>query len=362
MLGTLLNSFKNLGDTITEATKLIDFGPSFFGLNSTMIFPDLDATPPVTYPEGRTSFLGSELAALSNNQTLSYKELTIPEGITISADSYYKTGHLAPGAYAPLIIRCKDTLKINGTVTATGAGETANIGTNLIDYGEMSNIQKVSSPNKSVQSITYTQLSNYFINHPFGNLYSFYFGTGGGNGSVVYSISSGGLKNGIAGGGSGGCIVIYYNHLYGEMANGSIKEYGVDVDFPIERIHANGVGGNCGSNITRGGGMLILSAKNIYIGVNGQISADGTLPEGITQTGTNFSFLNNLPQLGDGQSGIYWDSTTNSYVSGTPGTREYYFSSGKDFTKCNAYVDETLCGSAELCGGAGCVFGYRVNS
>lgn len=386
MLGIVLNSFRNLGNTITEATQLIDFGPSFFGLNSTMDY--------VVPTSGQSTFSGLELATTSSNTSLSYNSLTIPSGITITSNMYEKAGnsssdsrvqsviryqnvvvsrgtvyaHAAPGAYAPLIIRCKDTLTINGTISATGTGETANIGTSLIDYGEVTSIPKVSAPNSSVQYTTYTQLSNYFINNPFGNFSSFYFGTGGGNSSVVYSISSGGKKGSIAGGGSGGCIVLYYAHLYAELPDGSVKEYGIDSGFPIERIHANGVGGDCGTNTTLGGGMIILAARNIYLGVDGKVEADGTLASGVTQTGTNFAFLNNLPQLGEDQSGIYWDPTTNKYVSGTPyvsGTavqRPYYYSSGLDFTTCNSYIDPTLSGSAELCGGAGCVFGYKVKS
>lgn len=365
MLGIILNAFKNLNDTITKYISSMDFGPSYFGIDSKQNYTLQD--PHISDPDEASKVLwtGSELALESENTTLSFNNLTISDGCTLKSDSYSSQGKLSTGNYAPLIVRCKNTLTINGAITATGCGENGDI-SQVNTYSEIKNTS-VTAPNSSATLDIYLKLSTYFSNNPFGNFNAFYFGTGGGKNAVGYNISSGGANIGsVSGGGSGGLIVLYFQHLYAdyELPNGTVvqKEYGVHTDFPIERIHANGIGGNCGSSATIGGGMLILAARNIHIGLNGSISSDGTLAQAATKTGTNFSFINNVPQLGYNQIGYYWDPNTDSFNYGNAPDRTYYYNSGVDVNVCDASIDSSDAGSAELCGGAGVVLGIKVNA
>ena len=365
MLGLLLNNFIGVNTTIQEAIQYTNMGAYHF-----------DSTPRqtnYTYTL-ESSTTGQALASNLSITNLEFEKLTIPAGITLSANSsipsQYNPAIVAP--YAPLIIKCSDTLYIGGSISANGCGAGAT-------YTSAGYYQKIAmdpinftalSPNKSADANMYKYMVQYASNIPFlksDSLYesenAFFYGSGGfaPNGSVgVYSycLATGATQDNKAGGGAGGCIILYYSHLYADMPNGIRLEYGVNTNFPVERIHANGLGADCSTNETFGGGMLILAARNIILGENGSITADGTISNGATQTGTNYSYFNNIPQLTTSQVGLYWDPQTNAYVSGNAPDRNYYYNDGSVVDECTHTVDGTS-NSGYLCGGAGLALGIK---
>lgn len=91
---------------------------------------------------------------------------------------------------------------------------------------------------------------------------------GGGKLSLLDKPSTGGF---ICGGGGGGFIALYYEN----MINYSTKRFNDNIgSYPLN-IHANG--GSSTSNLfnIRGGGCMIIAARNIVIGENGSITCDG---------------------------------------------------------------------------------------
>lgn len=375
MLGLLLNCFKGVEVNVNEVLRFIPKGQYSFGLDMHAI--DYTVTENMT---------ASTLLTNTGQQSFEFNNLTIDSG-KILASTTKTTSSIT--SYSPFNIQCHEKLTINGRISASGRGprnltkpEFVNIfnqapGINKAylsnDTGMIAKLYSVTGPTQSTTHKIYQNIFSYGANAGFFNQNVFFTGTPGyfvnqsPTVSVSYGISSGSGTSSILGGGSGGLIFLYYNKLTADILNDIgqqvIVEYGVDANFPVDRIHANGAGGNCGSDtstLSVGGGMLVIAAKHIHLGLNGSITADATLPSGVTRTGTNYAFLNNLPQLAYQQSGYYWDNTTQQFVNGTPSNRTYYYSDGSTPDICNKSI--TTAGNAYLCGGAGAVCGVKVNA
>ena len=396
MLGIILNSFTKINKHLDEVLSRVYPAQRHFGLNTTL---------DTTIPENTTVSMDSGLTSTSfNNLTIS-ENANIVATVKHSGDTH---SVIVPDNYSPLVLRCYDTLTVNGSINADGKGLHDMYASATLPFITQMYEKRVTSPGYSATEEIYRYLQQYAYGMPFflsdryvspkaikEDFYVFnestqqneyvrsryiygadpepdtntpyFYGTGGSNGlngyKVGYHISAGGQYNSHAGGGSGGVVILYYEHLYAVDAYGNRMEYGIHENFPVNRICANGLGGDCGSTATYGGGCLILAARNIVLGPNGRISSNGTLADGVTQTGTNFSFLNNLPQLGRNQSGNYWDNATQTYKNGIPSDREYYFSDGTTLDICNkSATDYGLnAGDVTYCGGAGAVIGIKCS-
>ena len=105
----------------------------------------------------------------------------------------------------------------------------------------------------------------------------------------------------------------------------------------------------------KGGGMLIISARTLEITGNGRISADGAC--GANRPGLSYGILNNVPQLGLGQNGHFWNQAQQRYIYGMPANRTYYYDDGTGNGLCNQSLTAT---SGNFCGGAGLCLGFKV--
>lgn len=350
MFGLLLNVFNKIFISSQTLADTVVFYKNTFGAGTT------DRTV-----SGSMSI--ADLSA-SNGNSLEFANLTISQGSTLLCPKSTSGATSVAGRFAPAYIKCSNKLTIAGTLSATGTGSQQ-------VYSPLSNpaIQSVvpitipTSQGKSVDtntffkllnygnSTTFFQFNNYLVGGAGGGVHSFsWFNPGGWFWDS--GISSGGCHPsnaaGWAGGGGGGFIAIYYKEL---IING--KVYGKDQGCEVWRIQANGPGGLYSPNGSagHGGGCIILSAKTLEITGTGQITANGTSG---AAGGTNFAFLNNLPQLGINQSGAYISDNTGTVTYGVPASRTYYYDDG---TGNYLSIDS---GSVDGCGGAGMVIGYRV--
>ena len=381
MLGLLLNCFKNVKTQLNSVLEIIPEGQYHFGLKTNA--SDYTVSSDLS---------GSDLANATGQTRLLFKNLTVAENASVYSNNYKNPANWAglklAGDYAPLIIQCKEKLIVNGAIHADGCGidnitggdRDVNIYSNerdlsLITSGYAGPLFAVTNHTMSTTVNIYQNIINYGANVGFFNSQCFFMGTSGGSTlNTLYDHISRGISSGSGnastyGGGSGGLVFLYFNKLTADVMDINLEtglpyvkqvEYGVDQNFPVERICANGIGGDCGTSFSAGGGMVVLSAPEIHIGLNGRVSSNAILPSGVTQTGTNYSFLNNVPQLADNQTGYYWDPNTKDFVYGSPQSRIYYYSDGTDFSNCNQSINTAS--SATLCGGAGMACGVKVGA
>lgn len=378
MLGLLFNTFKRTDEYLTEISDISNFFSDYFGTSTT------DYTVPQN-----TTITGDTLLKVSDS--LSFRNLTVPAtssivttpvyGARTWTETYYVTTNVGwrmkrervktettdctKGPFSPLIIKCSGKLTIAGSINADGNG-------GLYSYGGLKNAQisavPFDVPNTNGQSTTFNTFTRLYTTGAAGTFFKFdSFLCGGGgcgeaaNASANFGISAGGGRNSgttiagnYGGGGGGGFIAIYYNKL---IING--KEYGKDPGCEVWRIHANGVGGITGTaNVSaggKGGGMLIISARTLEITGNGRISADGAC--GANRPGLSYGILNNVPQLGLGQNGHFWNQAQQRYIYGMPANRTYYYDDGTGNGLCNQSLAAT---SGNFCGGAGLCLGFKV--
>ena len=386
MFGLLFNTLKTTSKCIDTVREIVDFSKNVFG-NGTMDY---------VLPRNTTT---NAQQLLNSASTLSFHNLTVPEGSTLTDVPYYTSSGTtaSPGNHSPLFIKCSGTLTVNGNILALGGGKggfpntindirtpipiniqtttgtsaDATTFTRLRNYGANETFFKFNTTNNSANFISYKTINNNSIatitNTTRNNGQMFFCGGGGApasaNAVANFGIACGGgsitssFRTNLSGGGGGGFIALYYKQL---IING--KEYGKESGCEIFRISANGSGGATTTTSTtrpagHGGGCIIISANTLIIGANGGIHADGYgIPEA-QDIGKEYSFLNNLPQLNPQQPGIFWNSTEKEYGYGINNDRVYYYDDGTGRGTCNQSIEA---GTADYCGGAGIALGFKV--
>ena len=349
MIGLMMNMLKSIDHGIEIITKLVNYQNQTFG-NGTM-----DYTVPAN-----DSLLISDLA-YRTTLTLEFRNLTVSQGARVRSNTYYDGTKNVGGAYAPLLIKCSNKLTVAGRIDADGCGGIPDSHGVWIEPTDLNiNIPYTTTKGYSASYETYQTLRQYAAINMLPSIAPFLCGSGsasygGWNAAINYGISNGGGTNTAneRGGGGGGAEFLYYNKL---TING--KEYGVDPGCEVWRVCANGVGGwTTGQKNADGygGGTVIIAAKEIEITNTGQISANGSVNR--TSGGSNFSFLNNIPQLASGQSGMYWDNNAQQYTFGSTDNRTYYYNDGTGDNVCNQNMHA---GTSYLCGGAGVAIGIKV--
>lgn len=368
MLGILLNTLKSATKITHDLSILYNPRQNFFGLG---VVPD-------------TVSLGS---GVTTNETLyntyhslEFTNLTVPSGAilkpTLTAYGDWGNG-AARTPFSVLMLKCSDTLTVEGEITSTGCG-----GRNERYHNTTRTYQSwcptgILYPNAGGFSAAFgmcERLYQYGMNRTFFDNETFIYGAGGGGGHRYvrgrlgrhhndhfynYGFTCGGFpegNNNTTRGAGGGFVAIYFEKL---TING--KEYGKDSDCDLSSISANG--GYLGIEGAReAGGSIVIAARNIVI--NG-----GSINSNAITSGNNYkySFLNNYPQLCYGQNGYYIDRQTGDLVYETSANRRSVAESNK-YTYATGTVDQngkpniyTVQGSSSnLLGGAGIALGYKV--
>lgn len=397
MLGLLLNSLTKAHKNIYEAdiNYKLPFRRNLFG-NGT---------------ENKVIDQPTEVGILTGPCPIQYNNLTITESGSLFANSGSYTAHTIDGhimhvassiptvnQYTPLFLCVKDTLELHGNINADGAGGgiPAYLGNNKDNFVNIPQVSPIyintpTSINTSIDAHTCFTLQNYLhttkqnlVNYclfggsalrPTGEKtetrsrrvwdsasrrykWETYEVVVGNTYSQAYGCTTGGETTG-----GGGFVYLVYNTLTQVDENGKHHVYGKDNEFDVTCIHANSILREQISNdsvlIGRGGGTVIIFARNIVMYPNSRISADGiSFADGeiIQQT---HSYINNLPQLGKDQTGIYWNNEANTYVVGKDTQAKYYYNTGATGCICTKSIDIDRQYSTQL-GGAGLVVGEQI--
>lgn len=296
--------------------------------------------------------------------TLEYRNVTINEGVDIVGTSQIDSNNNGTPFY----------LKVNGTLTVNGHLHMDNMGGSWTrstsakrpTYSEVGlnypflfekNI-KYDTNNYTLSTNQYLQLKNYGEKNPFFNCkigltgagcaYKTHehkhhnnYGHGQWCGSTLNSggIAHQGKSKGKAEykynyrGSGGGFLALYYETMSNKYAK--TFDIGDGVEVPLN-IHSNS-SWYLGTTAFRGGGMMVIAAKNIVIGRNGSITCDG----GANPNGA-CGFMNCTPNTNPN-----WNST--AIVS------QVIYNGG------NPYITTNLDYHYNFSGGAGVCFGYQVD-
>ena len=230
------------------------------------------------------------------NQVLEYRNVTINEGVYIQGNTFY--GNKYDGSI-PFYLKVNGTLTVNGSLNMNGTGQEGDGQSHKSNYdaqytGDYTGLD-YELPYLH-QSTPQLALSTWFDLYNYGKAKTFFDGKtcliGAGCGQrTKYKkkssrknyyrhsfrttrLNSGGSMTGRSSrysGGGGGFIALYYEN----MINYSTKRFNDNIGSHPLNIHANG--GSSTSNLfnIRGGGCMIIAARNIVIGENGSITCDG---------------------------------------------------------------------------------------
>ena len=413
MIGPLLNLCKKSFGFANTMSTAIPFKRNFFGSGTASV--RLAAGTTMTNAGLYNSYHTLEFKDLTIDR---YATLTIPKD-----NINYWDATVSPTQWHPLYLKCSDTLTVNGSLSAVGLGGSTYIyeDRNMVSpvWSPVPIEVGWQGYGCSTRSSTYYRLLEYgrtatFFDFDINQVAKEYTGTvrnvngnyvqrnylfdvsrysapqmkaplflvgGGGGGNHHYCTGSGPFKdwhnehshnwslncgggtpgNGSTmwGGGGGGFIALYFEHL---IIDG--REYGVDPYCDISKICANGY-----SSVWewgRAGGCMIIAARNIIVGGAGTITANGEGSGGVKPC-----FLNNVPALCTGtgpqneyqgpQTGVFWNELNGMYEYGTypdalKGTYFYNDGTGENGI-CNRSVS---CDNSNWSGGGGVVLGYRV--
>lgn len=192
-------------------------------------------TSSANVPNGWNSVILAEGATYEFplNWTLHFKNLIIDEDVTITSSLPY------------LMFSVKEKLIVRGTIQMNEKGE---------NYNNFASFFPAPTVGSSIDPYTLANLRIYLGNKVLNNSYDLL--ANGGNANSV-ALSAGGTV-----GGGGGLVVIY--HKKDKFTNSSNQT-------PYNQgIHANG-----GKTGNKGGGMIIIAAKETVVEETGVISADG---------------------------------------------------------------------------------------
>ena len=394
MIGPLLNICNRAISRANEISKIILPKHHYFG----------DGALSVSIPPGQTL---TNLDLYNTYRTNEFRNLAININAKLTPYTTYggSWGKFSlPNPFHPMLIKCSDTLTVNGALTAQGCGgkwefyddrnftmpEISPIPLNiafgdygysawhenvnrLSEYGRTGSFLTFNAENKSYaypESVGYRRflLTGNTINQysTYNNHSLFLIGPGGG-GCHSYHTGSGrhyehsrhtGLSSsggradnhGGWGGGGGGFLALYFEHL---IIDG--KEYGVDPGCDVSKISANGFGPSPWEQVDSGGGCMIIAARNIIIGRDGTINSDAVRNSGWVKP----SFLNNYPCVARGQYGYVWNPASMTYEWNTVYSdySTYYYNTGVD-ANCDASVGYA---AHNFVGGAGIALGYKVS-
>ena len=297
---------------------------------------------------------------------LEYRNVTIPEGISIVGNTFYGGGD---SGSQPFYLKVNGTLTVNGSLNMNGTGQ----------YGDGGHAHH---HNHDYYYKCYTNLGfdlpmldrsayqlnkdNWLALYRYGVNGGFFDGktllVGAGNGSTYKwkrftkyrrrhsyrctNLNSSGTlgRSKASSGGGGGFIALYYENLKNDGPVWTDTQ--TDADTYGQTFYTNincngGIGGAEGAGDKSGGGCMIIAARNIVIGKNGSITSNVCHQE----------------RRSTGPNPIFGDSDYNAGLIGymnRPGNSPYLLS--YNFGK---FSQEGI--DMDLVGGPGVCFGYQVD-
>lgn len=276
----LQKSFEFLRDVTEEGKKTYLFGSGLEDITITRSGCFMDLVP-----------------SARNKSCLEYHNVTIPAGVSVVGNSYKADRYGRTIAY-PFFLKCSGTLTVNGVLNMNGAGQPAyasgsfhnehNDSYNTAYTQTGLNFSAVNIGTPTISEEKWAALQHYGSKYPFFNGKTYLIGAGMGktykwkrltkmryrNSFSSSPLNSSGIcsKGRHSAGAGGGFLALYYEpgglDYQGPLFNGA----------PLH-INANGASGDWG-NIGfagRGGGMMVIAARNIVVGPTGYICCNPTM-------------------------------------------------------------------------------------
>lgn len=301
------------------------------------------------------------VSSAKNSGILEYRNVTIPEGISIVGNTY-TAGRFGGIAY-PFYLKVNGTLTVNGVLNMNGSGQPGyNKGGMHSDedayynegYSRLGRHYALGVRDKAINANLWRQLHHLGEKYPFFDGQTYFVGAGNcrsykwkkatkyrhRHAYCTTPLNSGGDFADEGGkkssGAGGGFIALYYENL--DYKGPNITFDGINYPAHINANGGNGAGLNDGAPVRWGGGMMVIAARNIIVGPNGYICSNPSRSETKSVGSSPVLGDSNLNNGGMALMNLPWEGHNFDYSGG------------------NIYRGHDRL----LSGGPGIVFGYKI--